>query len=140
MVEHVEDSRGPSAVLKGDELQRWMELSCEWDLFDCWLNSAERTDPWYTRHAVRGGRIEQARLDRVYLSRNGAWVNHVQKVDHFGGKTLSDHIPVVANLQGKSERTGEEGGGATVVTNTGITEQLTGDGGRAGGVRKRSQK
>ncbi|KAL3698736.1 hypothetical protein R1sor_012812 [Riccia sorocarpa] len=48
---------------------------------------------------VRGNRLEQSRIDRVYMSRSGEWLENVKKVDHIGGKTLSDHIPVVVQLQ-----------------------------------------
>ncbi|KAL3676158.1 hypothetical protein R1sor_026106 [Riccia sorocarpa] len=106
MVEYVEDSRGPTAVLRGEELQKWRILSEEWNLSDCWLNAFEREGPWYTRHALRGDRVDQSRLDRIYLSKYGEWVHSVQKVEHIGGKRVSDHIPVVATLQlkEKSER------------------------------------
>ncbi|KAL3678136.1 hypothetical protein R1sor_021092 [Riccia sorocarpa] len=106
MVEYPEDSKGPTAVLKGDELQKWSELSVSWDLIDCWLCAAERSGPWYTRRAKRGNRIDLARLDRVYMTRGGDWTEYVKRMEHVGGKTLSDHIPVVATiklLQGEPE-------------------------------------
>ncbi|KAL3688213.1 hypothetical protein R1sor_014522 [Riccia sorocarpa] len=99
MVEYVEDSRGPTAVLRGEELQKWRALSEEWNLTDCWLNTFEREGPWFTRSAIRGDRVDQARLDRVYLSGYGEWMGRIKKVEHCGGKRLSDHIPVVATLQ-----------------------------------------
>ncbi|KAL3679732.1 hypothetical protein R1sor_022688 [Riccia sorocarpa] len=53
----------------------------------------------FTRQALREGRVDKARLDRVYLNKSAAWIDHVQEVEHFPNKSISDHGPVSAKLQ-----------------------------------------
>ncbi|KAL3682137.1 hypothetical protein R1sor_000159 [Riccia sorocarpa] len=98
-VELPDDTDGPTAVLHGSELRLWKALSAEFEMVDAYLCTAFREGPRFTRQVYSGGRLDQARLDRVYLSGGGGWLNHVHLVKHDAKQTLSDHWPVVTLLK-----------------------------------------
>ncbi|KAL3691489.1 hypothetical protein R1sor_005140 [Riccia sorocarpa] len=99
MVERREDSIGPSPLLKGAELRKWTLCSNNADLIDTWLVAVRSTGPWFTRQAVCGARIDQARLDRCYTSERGEWIHTILQEYHQGSSVLSDHIPIKVTLQ-----------------------------------------
>ncbi|KAL3699636.1 hypothetical protein R1sor_017658 [Riccia sorocarpa] len=104
-----EEARGESALIIASHVQV-LSSGSKGDGTCAWATIAtckERTGPWYTQRAVRGNREDLARLDRIYLTKWGEWIGYVKKVDHVGGKTLSDHIPVVADI--KLTQTSNEG-------------------------------
>ncbi|KAL3675581.1 hypothetical protein R1sor_025529 [Riccia sorocarpa] len=94
MVEQRSDTLGPSPLLKGRELRKWALCSNQGDLSDGWLMAVQAKGPWFTRQAVYGNRIDQARLDRCYLSERGEWAFMVSEMEHYGACSLSDHVPV----------------------------------------------
>ncbi|KAL3691610.1 hypothetical protein R1sor_005261 [Riccia sorocarpa] len=58
-----------------------------------------KSGPRYTRQAIRGNRLDQARLDRVYLNRGGDWILQVPEIEHDSREALSDHISVIFSVQ-----------------------------------------
>ncbi|KAL3684729.1 hypothetical protein R1sor_002751 [Riccia sorocarpa] len=68
-----EDSSGPTPLLKGSPMDAWRETKLAWSLTDAYAIARRRTGPRYTRQVVRGRRLDQSRLDRVYLSNNASW-------------------------------------------------------------------
>ncbi|KAL3682896.1 hypothetical protein R1sor_000918 [Riccia sorocarpa] len=98
MVESTKDSIGPSVVLRGRELRSWNLCSNQGDLIDSWLTALESKGPWFTRQALHGNRLDQSRLDRIYISNRGEWVDIIPEMVHQGTCSLSDHIPVGATL------------------------------------------
>ncbi|KAL3681901.1 hypothetical protein R1sor_024857 [Riccia sorocarpa] len=98
----------PTALLKGGLLETWRNLDQHWDFADLYHLATRREGPRFTRQVTRGGRLDQARLDRIYASRRGEWIIATLRVKHDGGETASDHIPVLADLKitaNKSRRT-----------------------------------
>ncbi|KAL3690772.1 hypothetical protein R1sor_004423 [Riccia sorocarpa] len=66
---------------------------------DVYLMAQEKKGPLFTRQAVRGDRLDQARLDQGYVSRGGKWISTVSSVEQDGMEALSDHIPVIIDLK-----------------------------------------
>ncbi|KAL3681398.1 hypothetical protein R1sor_024354 [Riccia sorocarpa] len=99
MVEVFGNSRGRTAVIRGSEERYWKNLAGEQALVDAFYCIQCRIGNHYTLQAVRDGRIDRARLDRVYLNKSASWLDHVQEVEHFPNKVLSDHGPVSVKLQ-----------------------------------------
>ncbi|KAL3695038.1 hypothetical protein R1sor_008689 [Riccia sorocarpa] len=93
------DSAGPTTVLQGDLLAKWREVELHWDLLDMYERVAIKEGPKFTRQVWRGERLDQARLDRVYLNCHGEWIEAANKIKHDGEETLSDHIPVRVDLR-----------------------------------------
>ncbi|KAL3682458.1 hypothetical protein R1sor_000480 [Riccia sorocarpa] len=98
-VEVTEDSRGPSAMVKGREARVWRSFCSEMGLVDCYFSAASLQGTRFTRFAKRGARYDFSRLDRVYLTHGGHWIDHVKEVRHLGSKTISDHVPLVVKFQ-----------------------------------------
>ncbi|KAL3682903.1 hypothetical protein R1sor_000925 [Riccia sorocarpa] len=98
-----EDSSGPTPLLKGSPMDAWRETELAWSLTDAYAIARTRTGPRYTRHVVRGRRLDQSRLDRVYLSNSASWLLAVNSILHDSKEALSDHYPVVveANLSNR---------------------------------------
>ncbi|KAL3677633.1 hypothetical protein R1sor_027581 [Riccia sorocarpa] len=106
-VETQEDSMGVSPVQIGAERRAWSSLLAHHDLADGWLEAQKRSGPWFTRQKEVGGRMEQARLDRLYFPRNTINTDLSSRMKHDAGIRLSDHHPVYLSL----ERTGARGRG-----------------------------
>ncbi|KAL3695702.1 hypothetical protein R1sor_009778 [Riccia sorocarpa] len=68
------------------------------DLIDTWLEAVRARGPWFTRQAMCGGRLDQARLDRCYVTNRGDWLFLIDEMLHDGSSSLADHIPVKVNL------------------------------------------
>ncbi|KAL3692700.1 hypothetical protein R1sor_006351 [Riccia sorocarpa] len=99
MVERRSDTIGPSPLMRGAELRKWILCSNQGDLVDTWLTACESTGPWYTRQVVHGARLDQSRIDRCYISERGEWIHTILKEDHDGSCSLSDHIPITIQLK-----------------------------------------
>lgn len=98
MVKLHDDLVGPTAHLHGMEERSWLNLMDHLDLIDLYFTVVHRKGPIYTRQAIRGGRLHQTRLDRVYSSNRGNWFVQVQSLEHDNRQTLSNHIPVMVML------------------------------------------
>ncbi|KAL3690264.1 hypothetical protein R1sor_016573 [Riccia sorocarpa] len=98
-VELPEDSRGRSAVLKGREERLWKQMCLDFGLVDGYFCAASIEGPRFTRIAKKVTRFDYARLDRIYISGGASWLDHVKTICHKGFSALSDHIPVVGELQ-----------------------------------------
>ncbi|KAL3696995.1 hypothetical protein R1sor_011071 [Riccia sorocarpa] len=98
-VELPDDTQGNSNLLNGTELRKWKSLARTTELTDVFFTAITRRSPRFTRHRVRLDRIEFARLDRCYLTDGADWVEHVKELVHDGSSGLSDHYPVVVELQ-----------------------------------------
>ncbi|KAL3679445.1 hypothetical protein R1sor_022401 [Riccia sorocarpa] len=90
-----EDSAGPSPLLKGGPLEAWVIAELEWNLEDAYNYANRRSGPRFTRQVVRGGRLDQSRLDRVYFSNSASG---------FSKDALSDHNPVYVDINLLSSR------------------------------------
>ncbi|KAL3696583.1 hypothetical protein R1sor_010659 [Riccia sorocarpa] len=95
---HLEDTAGPTALARGQVLQEWNALDQLKDLSDVFYWALKRSGPRFTRQVVRNNRLDQARLDRVYVNQNGEWLSCVQSILHDGAEGASDHIPVKVDL------------------------------------------
>ncbi|KAL3701937.1 hypothetical protein R1sor_019959 [Riccia sorocarpa] len=98
-VETQEDSIGETAVQVGAERRNWTSLTAQYDLADTWLEAYKRSGPWFTRQKEVGGRIDQARLDRIYYPKNQVTTNRRIKMQHDDGVRLSDHHPICFTLE-----------------------------------------
>ncbi|KAL3691962.1 hypothetical protein R1sor_005613 [Riccia sorocarpa] len=94
-----EDSAGPTTLLKGRALETWRWCNQSWSLSDAFDMAKVRNGPRFTRQVVRGGRLDQSRLDRAYLSRGGSWMHKITCIHHEGDVAASDHIPVVISCK-----------------------------------------
>ncbi|KAL2644225.1 hypothetical protein R1flu_011812 [Riccia fluitans] len=92
------DTLGPSPLLHGKEERVWKNLVLRKDVVDCYMVAAWKKRPRLTRHARRGNQVDRARLDRVYVSDGCSWVDHVNSIQHFGGRTQGDHVPVLVKI------------------------------------------
>ncbi|KAL3682477.1 hypothetical protein R1sor_000499 [Riccia sorocarpa] len=98
-VAHIRDPIGPSPRMRGTEERVWTNISQKRDLADCYFDAASRSGPRFTRQAKCGRRLDRSRLDRVYVTDSGMWLNHIASIKHFGGHIAGDHIPICATLQ-----------------------------------------
>ncbi|KAL3679581.1 hypothetical protein R1sor_022537 [Riccia sorocarpa] len=100
-VELPDDTVGPSALLHGSELRLWKALTSEVEMVDAYLCASFTDGPRFTRQVFVGDRLDQARLDRCYLSNGASWCHHVHRVSHVATQTLSDHwlVEIVITLQ-----------------------------------------
>ncbi|KAL3684008.1 hypothetical protein R1sor_002030 [Riccia sorocarpa] len=80
MVEFDEDNSGPTARLEGSEYDKWHAVAREADLIDIRLTAIKITGPHYTKQVKCGDRFDQARLDRLYLTERGEWVNEISSI------------------------------------------------------------
>ncbi|KAL3688284.1 hypothetical protein R1sor_014593 [Riccia sorocarpa] len=102
-VELPDDSDGPTVVLTRGDLRVWKVMTNDFELVDAYICAAFTEGPRFTRQVYCGDRLDQARLDRCYLSNGGSSVQHIHKVSHVATQTLSDHWPVVVTLHLKEE-------------------------------------
>ncbi|KAL3679376.1 hypothetical protein R1sor_022332 [Riccia sorocarpa] len=98
-VDRVRDSVGPSPRIHGREERVWSNILLNKDLSDCYIEASTRSGPRFTRQARSGRRLDRSRLDRVYISDRGSWLENITSMKHFGGHIASDHIPILATLQ-----------------------------------------
>ncbi|KAL3697959.1 hypothetical protein R1sor_012035 [Riccia sorocarpa] len=75
MVSDPRDSAGPSPLLTGSPLDAWTEVEQTWALEDAFDKAMQKHGPRFTRQVVRGSRLDQARLDRIYISQDATWCN-----------------------------------------------------------------
>ncbi|KAL3678477.1 hypothetical protein R1sor_021433 [Riccia sorocarpa] len=105
---------GPRERDRRKELWKWMEekwthgvwfFGGDWnsDLQDSWLTTSERLGPHYTRQQKVAGRLDQARLDRIYFAASDRWTEKYTKVQHDAQIQLSDHRPVVLTITDRAE-------------------------------------
>ncbi|KAL3690413.1 hypothetical protein R1sor_016722 [Riccia sorocarpa] len=94
MVLNPEDYAGKTALLKGRALEVWRVLNQSWGFQDAYDATTNKSGPHYTRQVIRGNRLDQARLDRIYLNRQGEWIHGVTQIQHDSKESVSDHIPV----------------------------------------------
>ncbi|KAL3685010.1 hypothetical protein R1sor_003032 [Riccia sorocarpa] len=98
-VELPDDSRGKSAVISGREERIWRQMVLDTGLVDGFLCAACQEGVRFTRFARRRLRYDYSRLDRIYFSNGAVWIDHVREVRHFSANTLSDHVPIMAEIQ-----------------------------------------
>ncbi|KAL3701259.1 hypothetical protein R1sor_019281 [Riccia sorocarpa] len=98
MVLMQEDSIGPTPVLKAEPFNAWGEVEIAWSLEDTYNVAILKVGQRFMRQAVRGGRLDQSRLDRAYISNNAIWVKEVLKLTHDGKEALFDHNPVILEV------------------------------------------
>ncbi|KAL3690698.1 hypothetical protein R1sor_004349 [Riccia sorocarpa] len=75
MVLDPRDSTGPSPLLKGVPLDLWTKVEQKWAMEDAFDKCMQQQGPRYTRQVIRGDRLDQARLDRIYISKDATWCN-----------------------------------------------------------------
>ncbi|KAL3694300.1 hypothetical protein R1sor_007951 [Riccia sorocarpa] len=61
--------------------------------------NCKKEGPRFTRQRLAGGRLEQARLNRVYFSGDADWVTFHGEILHDAAVHLSDHHPVLFSLE-----------------------------------------
>ncbi|KAL3691399.1 hypothetical protein R1sor_005050 [Riccia sorocarpa] len=99
-----EDSIGPSPLLQGAPLRRWRALDQKGDLLDVYHAAGRTEGPFFTRQAASGNRLDQSRLDRVYLSEMRNWIHTITLVKHYEKMAVSDHVPVLVDIAIKPPR------------------------------------
>ncbi|KAL3684100.1 hypothetical protein R1sor_002122 [Riccia sorocarpa] len=99
MVEWGEDTNCVSPLLSGEESYLWQDFKQETCLAECYKGAARRSGPRFTRVQVKGDKVEMSRLDRWYLSKNGAWVDQIAHILHDSKAGISDHCPVILDLR-----------------------------------------
>ncbi|KAL3692811.1 hypothetical protein R1sor_006462 [Riccia sorocarpa] len=103
MVEFAEDTNGSIAILHGPEERQWKRFCQERDVIDVYLTAAIREGPWYTRFQVKEDDVEMSRLDRMYLTDSGDWIDNIAKINHHTSSCVSDHFPVKVLLKLKEK-------------------------------------
>ncbi|KAL3688085.1 hypothetical protein R1sor_014394 [Riccia sorocarpa] len=98
-VETPADSVGSSPIQLGGERRKWQSLLAHQDLEDGWLVASKREGPHFTRQQTVGGRIDQARLDRIYFTPCEQWADLQIIATHDTKGRLSDHKPVVLSIK-----------------------------------------
>ncbi|KAL3689705.1 hypothetical protein R1sor_016014 [Riccia sorocarpa] len=98
-VEMQEDARGKSTVVKGREERAWKQLNFDKGLVDGFFCAASIEGVRFTRMARRRSRYDWSRLDRFYLTRGADWIDHIRQVTHFSSSSISDHCPIVMDVQ-----------------------------------------
>ncbi|KAL3697862.1 hypothetical protein R1sor_011938 [Riccia sorocarpa] len=68
---------GPRERDRRKELWKWMEE--KWTQGVCWLTTSECLGPHYTRQQKVTGRLDQARLDRIYFMASDRWMGKYTK-------------------------------------------------------------
>ncbi|KAL3697642.1 hypothetical protein R1sor_011718 [Riccia sorocarpa] len=99
MVESGEDTNCVSPILGGEEFFKWMELCQESNLSDCYILAGTRVGSRFTRFQVKGVGVEMSRLDMIYITANGEWVDYISRITHDSRTGISDHSPVIADLK-----------------------------------------
>ncbi|KAL3677394.1 hypothetical protein R1sor_027342 [Riccia sorocarpa] len=94
-----EDTAGPTALARGQIKTEWNRTDERHNLCDVYHRAAKKVGPRFTRQVIRNNRVDQARLDRVYLNQDGEWVGAVKCIHHDGQSSVSDHIPVKVDLK-----------------------------------------
>ncbi|KAL3675948.1 hypothetical protein R1sor_025896 [Riccia sorocarpa] len=102
-VESHEDSVGDNPIQRGREKAAWSDFKAALDLQAAWYFSSSRFGPRYTRQRLAGDRLEQARLDRVYFSGDATWTEYQGSITHDAAIKLSDHHPVIFDLQKRTK-------------------------------------
>ncbi|CAM6098666.1 unnamed protein product [Calypogeia fissa] len=97
-IENPPDSLSSSPLLHGAELTSFNSLLVSHCLVDCFKVGPPVIGPWYTRFRISEGLCSASRLDRIYLSDEGAWLSSLHSLEHWSGQNLSDHFPVVAQF------------------------------------------
>ncbi|KAL3696394.1 hypothetical protein R1sor_010470 [Riccia sorocarpa] len=72
-------------------------------LQDGWLLANVKEGAHFTRQQKVNGRLDQARLDRIYFTKCERWAEKSVKVQHDAKVMLSDHRPVVLTLMSGSD-------------------------------------
>ncbi|KAL3687986.1 hypothetical protein R1sor_014295 [Riccia sorocarpa] len=108
-VDKVRDSVGPSPRVHGSEERVCNHIVQKRDFCDCYFEASSRSGPRYTRIARSGNRLDRSRLDRVYLTDSGKWLDTVASIHHFGKVIVGDHIPIRATLQLTKASDSQEG-------------------------------
>ncbi|KAL3689065.1 hypothetical protein R1sor_015374 [Riccia sorocarpa] len=94
MVEYRSNTIGPSPLIRGRELRNWTLCANGGDQTDLWLAAVNTKGPWFTRQAMHWTRLDQARLDRCYISSREDCVSLLEEMVHDGTSSLADHIPI----------------------------------------------
>ncbi|CAM6127389.1 unnamed protein product [Calypogeia fissa] len=98
-IESPVDSLSGVPLLAEAELQDFSTLKVARDFLDCYEGGPSVTGPWYTRFYIPIDVVAASRIDRIYLSDNGDWTNSILALLHWGGQSLSDHLPVQASIR-----------------------------------------
>ncbi|KAL3687277.1 hypothetical protein R1sor_013586 [Riccia sorocarpa] len=99
IVEFAEDTNGSTPLIHGAEERQWKRLCQERDIIDVFLTATQREGPWFTCFRVKENDVELSRLDRVYLTDSGEWIDNIAKITHHSRSSVSDHYPVKVHLQ-----------------------------------------
>lgn len=98
-VELLADSISLSPLLSGQELAAFTDFRLHHNLVDVYLEGPDVIGPWYTRFSISEEGIAASRLDRIYISGNGDWLQTICRLQHWAGQNLSDHLPVRVELK-----------------------------------------
>ncbi|KAL3677456.1 hypothetical protein R1sor_027404 [Riccia sorocarpa] len=99
MVERAEDTNCISPILGGSKLEAWLDLCVNADLVDCYNLTAIRNGSRFTRVQLKGDQVEMSRLDRVYFTCSGDWLEFTASISHDAKAGISDHSPVIVDLR-----------------------------------------
>ncbi|KAL3691500.1 hypothetical protein R1sor_005151 [Riccia sorocarpa] len=102
-VESFEDSVGASPVQRGTEQRKWSSLAGALDLADGWTEATQRSGPHFTRQKQVGSRLDQVRLDRIYVGRNMQTADKTLRMKHDDEERMSDHYPIWLRLEKRRE-------------------------------------
>lgn len=93
------DSSGPSPLVIGQQREAWRLLKTRLYLVDAFSLHRTFIGMRYTQRAAHGNRMDQSRIDRLYISERGHWIHAILKLEHIQSHTLSDHDPIVLIVQ-----------------------------------------
>lgn len=93
--ERIEDSVGPSPLLRGLERRVWNRVLDKFDLLDNRSIVVKKIGSHFTCQATHGSRFDQSHMDRSYCSNRGMWLTYVGEVLHNATQSLFDHHPMI---------------------------------------------
>ena len=97
MIKSWEDRMGPSSILSGTKLSRWLTLEEKWSLMDAWKIGPWQAHPSFPYHSLQYMQTTSC-LNRVYFLHNANWVPWSLQMEIITGESLSDHSLAVMQI------------------------------------------
>ncbi|KAL3680136.1 hypothetical protein R1sor_023092 [Riccia sorocarpa] len=99
MVGRADDPNCLAPILEGNEVDSWKDLELAADIVDCYTLATVRRGSRFTQVQLNGNQVEMSRLDTIYLTCSGDWVDFVADINHDAKADVSDHSPVIVEIK-----------------------------------------
>jgi exonuclease III len=98
MVETQEDTTGTASILHGREQDSWRILQNRFEMEDTHGLAHTCTGSRFTQRGQHFQKFIQSRLDIIYVSDGGWWIDAIHWLGHVPDCALSDHDPVILHI------------------------------------------